>query len=263
MKFREWIRSSLFFEGDLFGFEHEKRDEAPDDSSLHRPIDQFDVELMMEFLKKKTVVTHTGDLIFPNVMQWGSSPGAVKLEVDPGYRVSIKKLGVDKAGNPRWVTKRMFQLNRQGFGGYEDSVAQEVFEYVEDAAQCMIEAPTEDYKDLENLVDNIYHKLKRTAKEIFIPEGVRKLHDDAYVIKFGVRGHGLESRSQRRVEQNQTLVAYDREQGTIRVTNYNLLSRTGRAHEFKISQNELDAYFFPTQDRDEISEVVAVRMKYY
>ena len=88
-------------------------------------------------------------------------------------------------------------------------------------------------------------------------------HHYAYIIAFGVRGQGLEARSQQRVEQNQTLVAYDQEQGTIRITNYNLQSPTGRGHEFKINQNDLDLYFFPSQDKDEISETIAVHMRYY
>lgn len=258
LKFRKFIEAT-----DIFGFERDKKDETGTDSLLNSPITQFDVEEMMEFLRRKKVGTQYGNCPFPNVCQWGKQPGSVKVEVDTGYRFSIKKLGVDKQGNPRWVTKKMFQLNRNGFGGYEDAVAQEVFEQVQRAAETMIEAAPEDYKDLENLVHNIYGKMKRTAKEIFIPEGVKKLHDDAFIIKFGVKASGVEARNHQRVEQNQTLVAYDRSQGTIRITNYNLLSDTGGSHDFKINQNDLDCYFFPTQDRDEISEVVAVRMKYY
>jgi hypothetical protein len=250
-------------ETDIFGFDRKKEEENPNDSLLTNPIDQFDIELMMEFLAKKKIGTQKGEVGFHNVIQWGNQPGSVKLEVDTGYRFNIKKLGIDKQGNPRWVTKKLFQLNRQGYGGYEDSVAQEVFEQLEQAGADMIEAAPEDYKDLDNLVHNIYSKLKRTAKHIFIPEGIRKLHDDAYIIKFGVKGSGLEARDQHRVEQNQTLVSYDRQQGTIRITNYNLLSKTGGAHEFKINQNDFDAYFFPSQSRDEISEVVAVKMKFY
>lgn len=157
----------------------------------------------------------------------------------------------------------MFQLNRQGYGGLEDKVAQEIYEQLEIFNDSNIEAPVEDYKDLENLVSNIYSKLKKTSKIIFIPEGVRKLHDDAYIIKFGVRGQGVEEMDHHRVEQNQTLITYDRQAGTIRMTNYNLTSPTGGAHSWKIGTNDLDIYFFPTQSRDEISETIAVHMKYY
>lgn len=250
---------------DIFGFERKEEPAPEQDQILSEPIHQFDVELMMDLLSQKTLGALESSRPFPNVMQWGNQPGAIKLEVDTGYRFSIKKLGIDKLGNPRWVNKKMFQLNRNGYGGYEDSVAQEVFETLGDTyiSQAHIESPVEEYRDLEPLVRNIYDKIKRTSKCIFFPEGIKKLHDDAYIIKLGVRGQGLEARNQHRIEQNQTLISYDREQGTIRVTNYNLLSPTGGGHEFKISPNDLDVYFFPSQDRDEISEVVAVRMKYY
>lgn len=258
LSFRKFVEAS-----DIFGFEREQRGEAPNDSWSTAPVDQFDVEAMMDLLAHKKVANQYGETTFPNVMQWGSQPGAVKLEVAPNYGFVIKKLGVDKQGNPRWVTKKYFQLNRTGFGGYEDSVAQEVFEHVHRAAEGMVEAPTEDFKDLDGLVDNIYRKLKRTAKNIFLPEGVKKLHDDAYILKFGVRGHGVEARDHNRIEQNQVLISFDRAQGTIRITDYNLLSRVGRSHEFKIGLNDADFYFFPTQSRDEIAEVVACKMRYY
>ena len=258
LSFKKWFEAV-----DIFGFEKEREENPEAGTSMEMPIDQFDIELMMEFLAKKKVGAFNAFSEFHNVMQWGDKPGAIKLEVDTGYRFSVKKLAVDKQGGTRWITKKMFQLNRNGYGGYEDSVAQEIYETIESASKDNIEAPVEDYKDLENLVTNIYSKLKRTSKCIFFPEGIKKLHDDAYIIKLGVRAQGLEARDHQRVEQNQTLVTYDRSQGTIRITNYNLLSGTGRSHEFRINQNDLDVYFMPTQDRDEISEVIAVRMKYY
>ena len=60
-----------------------------------------------------------------------------------------------------------------------------------------------------------------------------------------------------------TYLLYDRQQGTIRVFNQNLLSKVGGPHEFTINQPSFEHYFFPTQDRDEIAETIAVFMKYY
>lgn len=253
-----------YFEAtDIFGFDRKPAAEVQTDDRLSHPIKRFDIELMMDFLSQKSLNSHRPYMPFLHEIRWGNQPGAIKLEVDTGYTFHIKKLGMDKQGNPRWVAKRSFQLNRQGFGGLEDKVAQEVFEQLEKYSTSNIEAPVEDYKELEGLVQNIYSKVKRTSKQIFIPEGIRKLHDDAYIIKFGVRGSGVEAPDHMRVEQNQTLVTYDRQAGTIRVTNYNVESPVGGSHSWKLQANDLDLYFFPTQDRDEISETVAVHMKYY
>ena len=255
-----------YFEAtDIFGFapKNQNNSNSKPDPFFSNPIKQFNIELMMNILSQKSLGAFNPSMPFLHEICWGNQPGAIKLEIDTGYTFFIKKLGIDRQGNPRWVTKKVFQLNRQGYGGTEDIVAQEVFDQIEKYSSSNIESPKNDYSELHELVDDIYKKAIRSSKSIFIPEGVRKLNDDAYIIKFGVRGHGLEARGHQRVEQNQTLVSYDREAGTIRVTNYNIQSPVGRMHSWKIYPNDLDLYFFPTQDRNEISETIAVHMKYY
>ena len=259
-----------FFEAtDIFGFDAERERDQPDDNMLSKPINQFDLELMMEFLGKKPVGNLEVSKPFVSEIIWGKQPngymlpGSVKLEVDTGYTFYIKKMGIDKTGQPRWATKRMFQLNRQGYGGLEDAVAQEIYEHIIKIHESGMDGPTEGYEDLENLVTHIYNKLKRTAKHIFIPMGIKKMHENAYLICFEVRGHGVEAQDQKRVEQNQTAVVYDEDQGTIRIFNYNIESPVGGPHKWELMENDIDLYFFPTQDRDEISECLAVHMKYY
>lgn len=260
MRFRTWLETN-----DIFGFDAHHAKEKPDDDLTAQPIHQFDLEHMIELLLKKPIHTTQPLSHFMNEIQWGSQPGALKLEVDTGFTFHIKQLGVDRQGNPRWVSKQMLQLNREGYGGQEDSVAQEIFNHIEKFAEHNIESPKESYSEneLENLVQHIFNKLKRTSKVIFLPVGIKKLGEYAYVISMEVRGHGLESPGHHRVEQNQTLVSYDKDQGTIRITNYNIESPTGGRREWAIQPNDLDLYFFPTQDRDEISECLAVHMKYY
>jgi hypothetical protein len=260
------MRFRRFFEAtDIFGFEPKQSGTDPDDNMLARPIQQFDLELMMEFLVRKKLGMQEAFCPFVSEIQWGKEPGSIKLEVDTGLTFYIKKLGIDKTGNPRWVTKKMFQLNRQGYGGLEDSVAQEVYEHISQIAHSRIDAPAEGYapEDLEHLVTHLENKIKRIAKDIFMPAGIKKLSEYAYIIKLDVRASGLETQDQKRVEQNQTVVTYDKEQGTIRVFNYNVESPTGGPHRWELMENDLDIYFFPTQDREEISECLAVHFKYY
>jgi hypothetical protein len=144
-----------------------------------------------------------------------------------------------------------------------ESVAQEVFEQIERLSYSNIESPKEDKYNLGLLVDNIYKKIIRTGKSIFIPEGIKKMNENAYIIKFGLKGAGLEAPDGQRVEQNQTMISYDESSGTIRVANYNIESPVGGKSSWRLKPNDLDLYFFPTQDRDEISETIAVHMKYY
>ena len=259
MEFRKFVEDR-----DIFGFEDNRTPTNPADM-LDKPVHQFDTELMMELLIRKTVGVHEGYSQFVNEVKWGNLPGAIKLEVDTGYTFYIKKLGMDKEGNPRWVTKKMLQLNRQGYGGLEDTVAGEIHDHICRLADGPIDSPREGYSEdeLESLVNNINTKIKRVMKQIFIPVGVKKLGEYAYIISMEVRGHGLEAQDQKRVEQNQTVVTYDQNQGTIRIFNYNIESPTGGPHKWELMENDLDLYFFPSQERDEISDCLAVHFRYY
>lgn len=259
--FKKWFEAT-----DIFGFDAKRATTERDDNMLSRPIKKFDLELMMELLGRKTIGLYESHAPFISEIHWGYAPGAMRLDVDTGMTFYIKRLGMDREGGKRWITKRMFQLNRQGYGGMEDAVAQEVHEHlVREFEKPMVATLPmgEKYDDLENLVVHAYNKIKRTCKDIFIPEGIKKLNDNAYIMCLGVRGHGVEAQDHKRVEQNQTVVTYDEKAGTIRIFNYNIESPTGGMHKWEIMENDLDIYFFPTQDRDEISECLSVHFKYY
>lgn len=248
---------------DIFGFDAEKPKDPSEDSMLDKPIHQFNIELMMDILGKKKIGNHRAIPHFVNEIRWGGEPGAVKLEVDTGFTFYVKKLGKDMQGNERWCSKKVLQLNRQGYGSTEDTVAEEIHGHLKNAFESQLESPKADYDDLENLVVNIYNKAKKVAKSIFIPEGIRRLSDNAYIIRMGVRGQGCERQGHMRVEQNQLLVSHDPQCGTIRISNYNIESPVGGPHSWKIQPSDFDIYVFPTQGRDEISEMVSVHYKYY
>ena len=253
-----------FFEAtDIFGFDNNRSKDEPDDNMLAKPISQFNLELMMDILSKKKIGNLKPEMKFVNEMRWGNQPGAVKLDIDTGYTFYVRKLGRDKQGNDRWASKKMFQLNRQGYGGLEDKVAEEIHNELSKTYEGPLDSPITDYTDLEHLTQQIYNKAKKVMKHIFIPEGIRKLSDNAYIIKMGVRGQGVQTTGQQRVEQNQTLITYDPECGTIRINNYNIESPVGGPHEWRLNPVDLDLYCFPSQGRDEISELVAVHYKYY
>lgn len=259
MKFKKFVENT-----DIFGFgKKEVMPSSEDNIEAIQPIKRFDVELMMEFLSHKSIGSYKPFSVFTNEIRWGHSPGAVRLEVDTGYTFFIKKLVTDIQGNTRWIAKKAFQLNRQGYGGHEDAIAQEIFEHIENEVGGNLDTAQSDFRELERLAYRMFGKIKQTCKDIFIPEGVKRLSDDVYVLTFGVKGQGVGVRGHQRVEQNQTMLTYDREQGTIRVTNYNILSPTGESHSWTINPNDLDLYFVPTQPFDEITECICVHFKYY
>jgi len=259
LRFKNWFEAT-----DIFGFQDSREKEDISDGLLSRPIQGFNVTLMMDFLANKRVGLFNAHAPFSNEMRWGSEPGSsVKLEVDTGLTFYIKKLATDLEGEQRWVTKKMFQLNRQGYGGHEDSVAGEIHEYLQSTLDEPMDSGNRDYNDLENLVLHLANKIRRTAKEIFLYDGVKKLDENNYLIVLTVRGQGVEAPDQQRVEQNLTQITYDREGGSIRVQNYNVESPVGGSRSWSLSPKDVDLYFLPSQSREEISEVVAVHFKYY
>jgi hypothetical protein len=224
---------------------------------------QFDVELMMDYLSRKRVGPHDPSSNFMNEIQWGRDYGAIKLEVDPGYRFIIKRLTHDLEGNDRWITKKLYQLNRKGYGGTEDAVANEIYDQIRHHSHYPLEGPDNEYQDLDRLALYVATKMRRVAEAKFIYEGIKKVAPDNYQIIFGVGGQGVEARDHFRVEQNVTDLSYDRNRGTIRITNYNVRSKVGREHAWQVSPVDLDLFFYPSQDKQEIAEAVATRFRFY
>lgn len=258
MRFKEFWENT-----DIFGFDKEHDKDTSNVKPSAKPLRSFDIELMIEYLLNKRIGQHKPSSKFMNEIQWGQTPGAVRLEVDTGYTFRVKKLGKDLQGNDRWFSKRTFQLNRLGSGGYEDSVANEIFDHMEKVFEQKIDAPIGDFDKFDSLVHNIATKTRRVARDYFIYEGIKKLSDKNYLIVFEVRGGGVEAPGQSRVEENITQISYDSELGVIRATNYNIESPVGGPHSWSLSPVDLDLYFSPSQDREEISEAIAVHMKHY
>lgn len=254
--FKKFIESN-----DIFGFEKEKNVEAQFDTETH-PIKQFSVETMMNFLANKTLGLHEANYSdFMNEIKWGSDrPGTIKLEVDTGYTFSIKRLNYDFDGNKRWATKKNFQLNRKGLGGYEDAIANTLYENIEKIDKLEIDYPIKDYKDLEKLTWRVSDRMQKVAKETFAFKGIKKLSESCYHIIFE---GGVGAQDQQKIDHNITQVTYDESIGMIRINNYNIESPTGKDHGWIIKPDDLCAYFFPSQSRDEIADVLTVHFKYY
>lgn len=258
MKFRRFVEYH-----DIFGFEL-KRDEVEKNDDLDtKPIQQVDLETIIELLLKKTINNQYPYSKFHHEIIWGEGEGAIKIEFDPGYTAYIKKLIYDKTGQPVWLTIKMLQVNRRGFRGHEDKIAQTLFQYAQWAAQRGTEQANNSFNKLLRLANKIYQKVKQYAKPIFYPEGLKQIGQNTFAMCFAVKAHGVEAPSQRRVEQNQTIIHYDQERGIIHIFNQNIESPTGKRHSWKIMEKDLDVYFTPSQDEDEIAEVVAIHYKYY
>jgi hypothetical protein len=247
---------------DIFGFEYDVI-VPPKKVVNEKPIEVIDVESVVKQLSHNPLRSFPPTIKFVNEIHWGDNTGAIRVRITPKLKVLIERLGNDLSGNMRWYCKRVWQLNREGSGGNEAGIAEEIFEEVQAVDHQEPDSPKRDYDDFQDLVIRIAEQIKKVAAPIFIFEGVRKVNDFNYIIRMSVRGHGLEAPSQTRVEENQTQVVFDKDAGLIRMTNYNLLSEVGGSHEFRIAPPDHIWYFFPSQSDKEIAQTITNVMYWY
>lgn len=226
------------------------------------PIDTFDIERMRDMMVEREL----GELLpvsrFVNEVVWGGGPGSIKMWVDPKTGVYIDRLGTDLEGVSRWYTKKYVQINRHGYGGFEETVANEIFDFLEAVQRQQIDSPKRDYTELKSLTLTLAERLRREARPIFVFDGVRQMNENRYLILFNVRGHGLQAPGQVRVEKNVTDVNFYPGGGYIRVINNNYQSPLGE-HKWEVGGPDLDCVFFPTQDREEIVSPVVTNLRFY
>jgi hypothetical protein len=257
MKFKNWLENT-----DIFGFEKDitkQKDQKLSDT----PIKRFDLEKMMECLAERNLNGKIAKSLFINQIQWGEGVGAVKIWSGTGLQIGIERLGINLESRPVWVMKKFFQVNRAGYGGHEDKVAKELFEYIESIDRQPIDSPKKEYNDLEKLVVNTANKLRRSANDIFIYEGIKKVSPNNYIIKMELRGHGVERRHQQRVIQNVTDMSYNPQTGVIRLINANVENHVGGSVDWTIMPSDMDWNFFPTQSGDEIADTITTNIKWY
>lgn len=268
--FKQWLNrwKKLFDDAaftewkDIFGFDSDVV-MSPKKLLDEKPVDQIDVEYVVKNLSHSPLRSYPPVVKFMNEIHWGNGTGEIRVRITPKMKVLIERLGTDLNGNPRWYCKRVWQLDRSGSGGKEAAIAEEIFEEIQAVDRQEPDSPKRDYQDFQDLVIRIAEQIKKVAAPIFIFEGVRKVNDFNYIIRMSVRGHGVEAPHQRRVEENQTQVVFDKDAGLIRMTNYNLLSEVGRNHSFTISPPDHIWYFFPTQSDKEIANTITNVMYWY
>lgn len=264
LDFKNWMclesLADFGFNNDNEPTQEEKDQKAIGDS---KPIDTFDIEFMMEYLSNQVIGGKKGKMPFVNEVHWGEGAGSLRVWSGTSLCINIDRMGHDLTGCPKWGTKKYFQINRSGYGGHEPAVAQEIVEQLKLLDQKPLDSPSSNYQELESLVSAISEQLRQSSRNIFLYEGVKKKNDNEYIIRFGVRGHGIEAQDQQKVEENHTTVTYDKKTGMIRLINTNIESAVGGGSKWEIMPSDTDWYFFPTQPKNEIVEAIATAMRWY
>lgn len=266
--FSQWIETKKPFVirsfnewEDIFGFDKkiELKPRSPKDIN---PIDGFDIERIIGILGSHNVGPLEPEIHFVNEVTWGRDSEALRVLINNWQNVIIEKRVTDLTGKHTWVAKKVYQLNHEQCGGKEDSVAAEILEEVERVYKRPKDSAAHALKEFVNIVTTVAQKIQRNADDIFIFQGIRKINENNYIIRLGLRGAGVQRRGQKRVEENHTQIVFDPETGLIRLTNYNIESPLGE-HKWAVTQTDLDWHFAPTQSRDEIAETISTVLRWY
>ena len=251
----------LWLERDIFGFDQDiKSTNTPKQDE--KPLKRFDIEILTNFLETMNLPGKLPKVKYVNEIIWGENVGAVRVKIGPTLQLQIDKCCTDLQGSAIWTTKKFYQINRAGYGGYEKNVGMEVFEEVKRIDAEGIDSPSQEYSELPNLAVRIANGLKRLARDIFIYEGIRKVNETNYIVRFGVRGQGVEARDHQRVIENLTDISFDRKSGKIKIINHSVKTNVG-GHFWKILPADQNWYFMPSQSKDEIVEVIGNNLKWY
>jgi len=259
-----------FIETDIFGFgeiEAKKRDEEeiPDDD---QPIRPFSVAWMMDVLARKKIGGRVkASHAFLDQVTWGEGKvGSVRVKLTPNIAVFIERAVDDVQGQRTWVCKKVFKPNLKEYAGREEVVANDVFKEVEKLYDTKIDTATEEHDYLINLVKRMAARLKAVAPEIFVFQDVKEINQNYYVIYFSLKGVGVGKLATkgRRVTQTPEAtidVNFNKERGLIHVI-LTTVTIGGEGDDWQLDIPYLDAFYAPSQNKDEIIDTVITALKY-
>ena len=254
---KEYVFRKLLNEYADFGLDLVKK-QGRDEDQGDDPIQSLNVEYVIKSLIKPIGNKNPKSSFFGEV-QWGEQDGAIKLNFSPfgGIRVSLRKLTHDLSGEPTWICKKVIEV-RHFFDEHPDKLTFKIEENINEMDQQNIDAPLQDFDNLERLVIRIASELKRnTTQRIFIYEGIRRIEENyKYIIHFGVTGHGVQRvGGQKRLDQFAIHVEYSKNTGLIKITGTELGDRIDK-HRWQYDPSHFIEYFSPSQKEDEITSAI-------
>lgn len=268
MNFKKFIQNENFAN---FGFEDKEinqdfKDRSPNfktpDRLGDKPIKIFGLEYLTNIVAKQNLGDLKPKRLFFDQIQWGENVGAIRLRFGTKYDVMMERLSYDLLGNSTWVMKNVFNLNREYFSGKEKVVAEDILKELNRIHNSPQDSPISDYNGLQKLVVSIANRTGAVVNDPLFLEEVLELNDDEYIIKFGLRGFGLQAPDQQRVEQVQIHIKHHKKRGVIQIIETNVESSLSQ-HEWMLMPSDYEVFFLPSQSTDEIVNVMSTIMKFF
>lgn len=263
--FMQWMLS----EGrDIFGLERERPAPKSDDV-YDGPIIPIKADFLVEEMLRSKINGMQAFSDYPDQIQWGSEPGAVRMVISPlgSFKSIIRKMQTNVIGENVWVCKMVMvyrDLMHSNFV-FDEAFAGNILEKIQKVYEDPISAPNVEYSGLGSLTSKIYRACLRkgTTPEIFIPMGIKVATPDRhYIMHFECRGHGVEAPGSARLEAFLIETIYDPRTGMIRCFGQGVQSPT-RGHLWYPQPSEWDELFSPSQPEEEIVSSVSNALSTY
>lgn len=264
----------LFIERkDIFGFEEieaqkEKEQEVEDDELPIRP---FSTQWFMDVLSRKKIngrIKPTS--AFLDEVVWGEKKkqGSIRVRLTPNLTVYIERLADDLLGAPTWVLKRVFKPKLKEYAGKEEIVAAEVFKEVEMIDHEAIDSCAEDTRNFLSFSKRLADRVRASAPLIYDYQDTKEVNKDYYIAYFSIRSGGvgkLLTKGHRSGSLSPEItidINFNRERGLIHII-MATVSFGGEGAGWVVDIPYLDAWYAPSQKKDEIIDTVITSMKFY
>jgi hypothetical protein len=263
--FKDWLISE---NRDIFGFERPKNNNAPK-ATNDLPILAINSEMLIESMLKTNLNGQEPFSEFPDQIQWGQNPGAMRMVISPlgSFKSIIRKLMLNLEGKEVWACKKIIPYNdiMNATPSFDEKLAMDLFENIEEIYKQDIEAPSREYNKLERLTLAVARTAQRrdVIPEIFIYRGIKQIKkDENYIIYFECKGQGVEAPGSARLEQFIIDMSYNKNTGMIRSFGHDVQSPI-RGHLWYSQPSEWDEYFSAGQSDKEIAMAIGQALSTY
>ncbi len=145
-----------------------------------------------------------------------------------------------------------------------DVLISKLYESLHEIDGTLVDGPSNTFGELEKLVLKVAVTIRRdTTQKIFMYEGIRRLAEGFhYIIHFGCSGMGVQRKDQKRLDQFQINMSYNKNEGTIKVIGQDVGDSLPQ-HRWIIDTPEFLEYFMPSQPAEEIANAILTCINLY
>jgi hypothetical protein len=246
-----------------FGFERKLAEPFLSDDD-DKPIDPIESERIIAELYRYKIGNKVPELLWHDVIAWGESVGAIKLDISPlgSYKAIVRRMIKDLQGNSRWICEFVYNFNETGNDKNEIDLALKIHEQLDIIDKVMLPAPSEKFPELQKLVFKLAGQAKANTPEVMNYVGIKQMEENYYQIYFDYKGHGVEAPGGRRGEQFNIDIQFVESAGLIRCWGYEISSPT-KGRKWELMPSEWDEVFAPNQKLEDITFAVVQALKTY